>query len=527
MLHRCFLFLSFVGGEDFLYEVRGDFLVVAGLDVEVGASAGYGAEVTGVGEHFDLGHLGLYDLTLAALLDAHRPPAAAGEVAHDVADQLRRCEYLDLHVRFQQHGIGFLDGVLEGHGSRDLERILGGVDAVKGAVVEAHLHVHHGVAGDVPSRHGLDDPLLHRGDELARDGTADDAVLELEARTAGQRGELDPRIPELAPAAGLFLVAALGLGRAHDRLHKRHLRRPRLDLDPVAVLYALQRELDVHLGEPGKDVLTRRLGAFQLERGVLIDHAPYRVEDFLFLAARLGADGERRRRLGKLDRLEGHRALGLAKSVEGRRIAELGDGDDVPGDGLVYGLTLLADEVRDASKSLRRIGAWVGERLVRAAATAHDPKDAQAAGVRVHVGFERVGREGSFRIARDFFALFRHPTLQVGGAWGATGDHVEQAVYADHTLRARREDGNNEALGDPLADPIESLLGGDLLAFEVLFEQCVVALRYGLEELRLGRVYLVFHALGDLCVLLAVHEGGPAEEPVDALEVVLASDGEV
>jgi hypothetical protein len=61
---------------------------VARLDVEVGASAGYGAEVAGVGEHFDLGHFGLYDLALAALLDAHRPAPAAGEVAHDVADKL-------------------------------------------------------------------------------------------------------------------------------------------------------------------------------------------------------------------------------------------------------------------------------------------------------------------------------------------------------------------------------------------------------------------------------------------------------
>jgi hypothetical protein len=153
-------------------------------------------------------------------------------------------------------------------------------------------------SSDVPPCHRLDDPLLHGGDELARDGAADDAVLELEARAAGQRGELDPGVSELAPAAGLLLVAALGLGRALDRLHKRHLRRPRLDLDPVAMLYALQRELDVHLGKSRQDVLARRLGALQLERGILIDHAPYRVEDLLFLTARLGTDGERRRRLG-------------------------------------------------------------------------------------------------------------------------------------------------------------------------------------------------------------------------------------
>src|SRR5829696_2585309 len=499
-----FLFLPLVRCEDFLHEVRRDFLVVGGLDVEVGPAAGYGAEVAGVGEHFDLGHFGLYDLTLAALLDTHRSPAAAGEVAHDVADQLRRCEHLDLHVRFQQHRMGFLDGALEGHRSSDLERILGGVDTMKRAVAEAHLHVNHGVAGDIPAGHRLDDSLLHRRDELARDGAADDAVLELEARTAGQRGELYPRVAELAPAAGLLLVAALGLGRACDRFHKGHLRRPRLDLDPVAILDALQ-----------------------LERGILIDHAPDRVEDLLFLTARPGADGERSRRFGKFDRLEGHRPLRFAKGVEGRRIAELGDGDDVPRDGLVYRVALFADEVRDASQPLRRIGARIGERLVRAAAAAHDPQHAQATGVRVHVGLEYVSGEGAIRVAQDLIALFSDPTLQVGGAWGATGDHVEQAVYANHTLRARREYGNNEALGDPLADPVESLLGGDLLAFEVLFEQRVVALRYGLEELRLGRVYLVFHTLGDLCTLLAVYKGGPAEEPVNAFEVVLASDGQI
>ena len=293
------------------------------------------------------------------------------------------------------------------------------------------------------------------------------------------------------------------------------------------MLYSLQRELDVHLGETGQDVLARRLGARQLERGVLIDYAPYRLEDLLFLATRPGAYGERRRRLGKLDRLEGHRLLRLAEGVEGRSIAELGDGDDVPGDGLVDRVAFLADEVRDPSQPLRGTGARVGERLVRAAAAAHDPKNAQSSGVRVHVGLERIGSEGAVRVARDFFAFFRDPTAKVGRAWGATGDHVEKTVDPDHALRARREDGDDEALGYPLADPVESLLGRDLLTFEILLQQRVIALRYGLEELRSGRIYLIFHTLGNLRPLFAVHEGGSGKEPVDALDVVLASDGQV
>src|SRR3712207_8417202 len=43
----------------------------------------------------------------------------------------------------------------------------------------------------------------------------------------------------------------------------------------------------------------------------------------------------------------------------------------------------------------------VDERLVRAAAAAHDPQDAQAPRERVHVGLEDVGGEGPVRVARN------------------------------------------------------------------------------------------------------------------------------
>jgi hypothetical protein len=111
------------------------------------------------------------------------------------------------------------------------------------------------------------------------------------------------------------------------------------------VLDALQRQLDVHLREAGEDVFAGGLRALQAERGVLVHDAPYGLEDFLFLATRLRPDRERRRRLGELDRLEGYRFFGLAEGIEGRRVAEFGNGDDVACDGFGDGVALLADEV--------------------------------------------------------------------------------------------------------------------------------------------------------------------------------------
>src|SRR4028119_697504 len=172
---------------------------VAGLVVEVGPSAGDGAEVAGVGEHLYLGHLGLHDLSLAALLDAHGAPAAAREVAHHVADELGRREHLHLYVRLEEDGAGVLDGVLEGHGARDLEGHLRGVDRVEGAVVEADLHVHDRVAGDHALAHRLLHTLLDGRYELARYRAADYRVLELEPRAAGERGALEPRAPHPPP----------------------------------------------------------------------------------------------------------------------------------------------------------------------------------------------------------------------------------------------------------------------------------------------------------------------------------------
>src|SRR5829696_2735773 len=90
--------LRLVGGEDLLNHVGRDLLVVTELNVEVCAAAGDGAKVAGVGEHLDLRHLGLDDLPLAALLDAHWTPPPAREVAHNIANELGGREDLHLDV---------------------------------------------------------------------------------------------------------------------------------------------------------------------------------------------------------------------------------------------------------------------------------------------------------------------------------------------------------------------------------------------------------------------------------------------
>src|ERR1700694_1781440 len=91
------------------------------------------------------------------------------------------------------------------------------------AVVASDLHVHHWVAEHATERHGLLDPLLHSGNELARDGASHDFVVEHKSLSPSQRGY--PRVghAELAVAASLLLVLTLCFGRLGDRFSERHL----------------------------------------------------------------------------------------------------------------------------------------------------------------------------------------------------------------------------------------------------------------------------------------------------------------
>jgi hypothetical protein len=85
---------------------------------------------------------------------------------------------------------------------------------VVGPVVEDGLEVDRRITGENALLAGFLEPLLDRGDEVARNGPAEDLVLELEILAARQGLELDPGVAELAPAARLLLVPALDVGPA-------------------------------------------------------------------------------------------------------------------------------------------------------------------------------------------------------------------------------------------------------------------------------------------------------------------------
>ena len=110
-----------------------------------------------------------------------------------------------------RQGLACFHAFAEGEAAGHLERHFVGVDVVIAAVVDGDLEVDDRVAGEIAARGRLDDAFFDGGDEVARNGAAEDLVGELEAAAARQRLHADLAVAELAVAAGLLLVAALAL----------------------------------------------------------------------------------------------------------------------------------------------------------------------------------------------------------------------------------------------------------------------------------------------------------------------------
>src|SRR5262249_44357458 len=146
--------------------------------------------------------------------------------------------------------------LFDGHGPGDLERHFTRIDVVRRPVHQLHLHVHHRIARQDAVLERFLHALLHRPDELARHGAANDLVLEHEAGARLARLEVDNDVAVLAAAAGL--ADELPFDVFHPLAHRfavRHLGAADIGLDLEFALHAVDDDLEVQLAHPRNDRL--------------------------------------------------------------------------------------------------------------------------------------------------------------------------------------------------------------------------------------------------------------------------------
>jgi hypothetical protein len=115
--------------------------------------------------------------------------------------------------------------------------------------------------------HRLADALLDGRNELLWDGSADDLVLEDEARTALARLEPDEHVAVLAAAAGLLGVLVLGVDLLRDALTVGDFGLADVRLDLELALQAVDDDFEVELAHAGDDRLRNLLVGKRRKKG--------------------------------------------------------------------------------------------------------------------------------------------------------------------------------------------------------------------------------------------------------------------
>ena len=155
----------------------------------------------------------------------------------------------------EEAGLGGFHAFAEGQAAGHFEGHFVGVDVVVAAVVDDGPEIDDREAGEVAAGGGLDDAFFDGGDEVARDGAAEDFAGEFEAAAAGQGLDADLAVAELAVAAALLLVAPMAFGLGADAFAVGDLGGLEGDFGVVALLEARHDGFDVGLAGAGDEEL--------------------------------------------------------------------------------------------------------------------------------------------------------------------------------------------------------------------------------------------------------------------------------
>ncbi len=495
-------FLFFGGGNDLFLGELGNLFVVGEFHAEDGAPLGHGAEVGGVGEDLGQGGLGLHHPQIAVNVHPLHAAAAAVEVAHDVPAEFLGARYFHVEDGLQDGGAGHGEGLLEAHAAGDLKGPVGGVHGMELAVHEADLEVHHGIAG----QHALDgcglDALVHGGAEILRDGAAEDLVYEFVPLAPPGGFQDDGGLGELPAAARLLFMPVGGLGLARHGLLKRDLGKLEVDAHAVFVLELLDHDLDMKLARAGEDDLLGLHVAGELQHRVLFHEARQGRGDLVFVALALGLNGEGDGGLGDLERFVQDGFALLADRVEGLGFLQLGQGHDVAGLGLPHGGQGLALDGVDGAEALGGLVVGVVIGSVGMKSAADDLEDGDTAREQVRDGLDDVGAGGGVFFGLEGQGLARDGVLSLPGAHRRRGhqvhDEIQQGRQANELGRGGEEDGDDVALGDPLFQPGQHILGGEGPGLEEFFHELFVALGHLLHKLFKRGIRPGLHVRGDL-----------------------------
>ena len=496
------------GGDRLLLSCGGAVLVADEVEGERTAGLGHGPQVNGVAHHLGHGHLGLqHGLAVSGGVHAHHAAAALVQVAHHVAHVVVGHGDLQLTDGLHQHGLGLGQSGLERQVGGQLERDLGGVHGVVGAVHQGGLQEHHGIAGQHAVQAALAQALFHGGEVVLGHGAAEHVLLKDHILLLALGLEDNVNIAELAAAAGLLLIAALLADGAADLLTVGHAGGIQLRVHAEAALQLAAQHVDLDVAGAGDHGLVSLGVVGDGEGGVLLVQLVQTGTQLLDLLLGLGGDRPLVAGGGKGQRRKLHIGLGLAQAVAGLDLVHLADGADVAAADLLGLLGLLALHDVQTAQLLGVAGGHVVQGHIAGDLAADDLDHGELA-VLVGDGLEHEGSGGAVGIVGH---LNRVAVVVLSGLGGHIGSHghqvhdgLHQHLHAHTGDGAAAQHGAHAALAHADLQALGHVLGGQLHGLEELLHQLLIGAGGGLHQLSAEGLHLVGHVGGNSALALGV-----------------------
>src|SRR5699024_3002571 len=470
--------------------------------------------------------------------------ATAGvDVTDDLTHVLLRGDDLNGHHRLQQNRLSLRHGLLEGHGTSQLEGHLGGVNLVVSTIQQGSLDVHQREASEVAVLHGVLDTLVDRRDVLLRNTATGDLVDELVGLLGTlfrlQRLESNDHASELTGTTGLLLVRVLELlDRLLDGLAVSNLRSTNVCLDLELALHAVNQNVEVQLTHTADDGLAGLLVQLHGEGRVLFRQLLDGGTQLLLVGLGLRLDGHLDDRIREVHVLEDDRVSGVGQGVTGCGVLQADECVDVTSGCAVNRLLLVGVHLEQLADALRIGLGGVDDLVAGLHSTGVDADVGQLAEERVNGDLERQSGErlvaGRLAVALNL-AVLRVKALDradVHRVRQVVDDGVQDRLDALVLVGGTTEDRVCLAVAGEVTDLLRDLVDGDLLAGEVALHELFIGLRDSLDELLAVLLSLLLQVGRDLldgrlgaCSNDAwPHQSLHLQQVDNTLEVVLSAD---
>ena len=200
--------------------------------------------------------------------------------------------------------------------------------------------VGHGVTGHWAAFHTADDAFFDGGNELARNGAADDLIDEFEPFAARQRVGIDVTDAELTGTARLFLVLTFdAIDAFFNRFAIGDERQRNVDFEFEFSFEFFDRHIEVLLPHAAQCECASEFVVARRKRRIFVDEFVDGDFELVFFALCLRRHIEIHHGSGVLDRLE--REIDAAtQRIVCARIFEFGDADDIAEDAFFDGIAV-------------------------------------------------------------------------------------------------------------------------------------------------------------------------------------------